>query len=790
MFRTNLKIAWRNLIKDRQFTFLNILGLAAGLACTFLIYLWVADEMSVDKFFANDNRLYEIMEHRSGDGQTSISDESAGLVSETIVHQIPEIQYASPLAPPYWFQQYTLAVNDKNLKASGEYAGKDYFNIFSFKLLDGKKDKVLADKSSIVISENLANKLFGTTQNLVGKPIRFQNDTTFFVSGVFANLPKNSSQQFDFVLSFDYLGEVQPWVKTWNNLGPHAFILLKPGANVNAVNKKLAGVVRANSGDTSRSIFASKFSDVYLQDSFDHGSRTSSKIEYVKLFSLIALFILIIACINFMNLSTAKAARRMKEVGIKKVVGADRGQLIVQFLLESVLLTLFAMIIAIIIAAILLPSFNQLTGKEIAFHFNGQIILGIIVISLITGLLAGSYPALYLSKFSPISILKGKLNSSFADAISRKGLVVFQFTLSSILIIAVLIIYQQIQFIQNTSPGYNKDNIIRISSEGRIQGTEETFIAQLKQIPGVVNASYTFNNMVGRNFGNSGISWEGKDPNSDVYFEGFGVGYDFIETMNMQMKSGRSFSKAFGADTSNIILNEAAIKVMHLKTDVVGKTVKLFDYPMQVIGVVKDFHFESLHAAVKPAYMVLQREGNNPWFKIMARIKGDHQRETIAAIQHLYETYNPGFPFTFNFLNEAYQKQYDTETRVAALSKYFAGLAILISCLGLFGLAAFTAQKRRKEIGVRKVIGASVINITGMLSKDFLKLVLISLLIAFPVSWWFMYNWLQSFAYRINITPFVFVITGVVVLFITLLTISFQSIKAAIANPVKSLRTE
>ncbi len=790
MFKNYFKIAWRNLVKDRQFTVLNILGLAAGLACTFLIYLWVADEMSIDKFFANDDRLYEIMEHRSGDGQTSISDESAGLVSETIAHQIPEIQYASPLAPPFWFQQYTLAVNDKNLKASGEYAGKDYFNIFSFKLLDGKKDKVVADKSSIVISEDLANKLFGTTQNLIGKPIRFQNDTTFFVSGVFANLPKNSSQQFDFVLSFDYLGDVQPWVKTWNNLGPHAFILLKPGADVNAVNRKLAGVVKANSGDTSRSIFASKFSDVYLQNSFDHGSRTSGKIEYVKLFSLIAFFILVIACINFMNLSTAKATRRMKEVGIKKVVGAERSQLIIQFLLESVLLTLFAMAIAIIIAVILLPSFNRLTGKEIGLYFNGQIILGIITISLITGLLAGSYPALYLSKFSPISILKGKLNSSFADAISRKGLVIFQFTLSSILIIAVLIIYQQIQFIQSTSPGYNKDNIIRISSEGKIQGTEETFVAELKKITGVVNASYTFNNMVGRNFGNSGISWEGKDPNSDVYFEGFGAGYDFIETMGMQMKSGRSFSKTFGTDTSSIILNEAAVSVMHLKGNVVGKTIRLFNNPMQVIGIVKDFHFESLHETVKPSYMVLQREGANPWFKIMVRIKGENQQQTIAAIQKLYENYNPGFPFTFNFLNEAYQKQYDTETRVAALSKYFAGLAILISCLGLFGLAAFTAQKRRKEIGVRKVIGASVMNITSMLSKDFLKLVFVSLLIAFPVAWWLMYNWLQSFAYRINITVSIFLIAGISVITITLITISFQSIKAALANPVKSLRTE
>ncbi len=789
MFKTNLKIAWRNLIKDKQFTILNILGLSAGLACALLIFLWVNDELSFDKFFDNNDRLYEVMEHRTGDGQTAISDESSGLVSETLIHQIPELEYASPLAPASWFQQYTLSVNEKNIKANGQYAGKDYFNIFSFKLIDGKKNAVLKDRNSIVISDELAKKLFGTTQNIIGKAIRFQQDTTFFVSGVFEKTPYHSSQQFDFVLSFDYLGDVQSWVKTWNNLGPHNFVLLKKGANADAVNKNIAGVIRANSEDTSRTLFLSKFSNIYLQGSFDHGQQTGGKIMYVRLFSLIAIFILIIACINFMNLSTAKASRRMKEIGIKKVVGADRKQLVFQFLAESMLLTLFATAFAILITLLLLPSFNQITGKEISLHFSVSLILSFTGVILFTGLLAGSYPALYLSKFNPLAVLKGKLNTSFAEVVSRKGLVIFQFTLSSILIIAVLIIYQQIQFIQNTNPGYNKESIVRIDSEGKIQGTEETFIALLKKIPGVVNASFTFNNMVGRNFGNSGISWDGKDPNSDVYFEGFGAGYDFIETMGMQMKDGRSFSKMFGADSSKIIINEAAAKVMHIK-DPVGKTIRLFNDPLQIIGIVKDFHFESMHTTVKPSYMILQKEGANPWFKIMTRIKGDHQQETIASIQHLYETYNPGFPFTFNFLDEAYQKQYDSEKRVSVLSKYFAGLAIIISCLGLFGLAAFTAQKRRKEIGIRKVIGASIGNITTMLSKDFLVLIFISLVIAFPVSWFLMNNWLQGFAYRIKITPFVFVIAGASVIIITLITISFQSVKAAIANPVKSLRIE
>jgi putative ABC transport system permease protein len=785
MFKTNLKIAWRNLIKDRQFTFLNVLGLSAGLACSLLIFLWVNDELKFDHFFSNNERLYQLMERQTTNGITGTSDGSSGPLSEAIAQQMPEVEYSTPLASPGWFPKFTLSANDKIIKASGQYAGKDYFSVFSFKLLDGNKENVLANKNSIVISDELAKKLFGTAENITGKPIRFQQSEIFYVSGVFEKTPYHSSQQFDFVLPWDYFKSVQDWVTNWNNVGPQNFVLLKKGADINAFNKKIAGVIAAHGGNASRVAFATPFSDVYLHNNVGVNSASSGRIQYVKMFSLIALFILLIACINFMNLSTAKASRRMKEVGIKKVVGADRKQLIFQFLSESVLLTLIAMMFAVLLATLFLPVFNGITGKEIMLHYDTETIFIFIGIVLFTGLLAGSYPALYLSKFNPHAILKGKLNSSFSEMISRKGLVVFQFTLSSILIIAVIIIYQQIQFIQNTDPGYKKDNVIRIDAEGKILGTEQEFANELKNIPGVESASYTFTNIVGHTFGDWGLSWEGKNPNESVYFEVFGGGYDFIKTMGMHILSGRAFSKDFGADTSNIILNEAAVKVMNLK-DPVGKTVQLYRHPMQIIGVVKDFHFESMHEMVKPSYILLQPHGG----KIVARINAAHEKETIAAIQHLYESYNPNFPFTFIFLDEVYQKQYVSETRVSVLSKYFAGLAILISCLGLFGLAAFTAQKRRKEIGIRKVIGASVSSITTMLSADFLKLILLSLLIAFPVSWWLMDNWLQGFAYRIRITPIVFLVAGGSIILITLCTIGFQSVKAAIANPVTSLRSE
>ncbi len=785
MFKTNLKIAWRNLLKDKQFTVLNVLGLSAGLACALLIFLWVSDELSYDKIFANDNRLYKLFEqYHDNNNDISYSEESSGKLSDAVKQSVSGVEYAAAVAPSGWFAQNTLSANDKNIKASGQYAEKDYFNIFSFPLVDGNRNDALARNSSIVLSDELAMKLFGTTNNLIGKAVSFDHDTTFFVSGIFKKMPANSSQQFDFVLSFDYFRTVKDWVTYWGNTGPLNYVLLKPGVDINTFNKNVRDIINKNSNDTATKVAGIKFSDVYLHNNYNGNAQSEGRIEYVKLFSLLAVFIMIIACINFMNLSTAKAARRFKEVGIKKVVGAERKQLIFQFLTESFLLTLVAMLFAVIIAMLLLPAFNQITGKNIAIHFAWQMIVAVIGIAVITAFVAGSYPAFYISKFNPLSILKGKLNTSAAELLSRKGLVVFQFTLSTVLIVVVFIIYQQIQFIQNADPGYNKNNVLRLSAEGNLSTKQDAFIAELKQIPGVKNASATNHRMVGHNFA-TGLGWSGKPTDDNTYFEGFETDYDFIETIGMHVKEGRSFSKNFGTDSSAIVLNEAAVNAMHLKNPL-GKTVVYARKNLQVIGVVKDFHFESMHSEIKPSFLRLVPERST----IVASIRSNNQQATINAIQHLYESFNPGFPFTFNFLDEAYRQQYESETRISALSKYFAGLAIIISCLGLFGLAAFTAQKRRKEIGIRKVVGASVTNIIAILSLDFLKLIALSLLIAFPISWWLMNNWLQSFAYRISISPSVFLIAGLAVLLITIFTISFQCFKAALANPVKSLRAE
>ncbi len=437
MIKNYFKIAWRSLLNDKQFTLLNVLGLSVGLASSLLIFLWVSDEMSFDRFFADDDRLYRLLERRSYNGQISYTEESSGRLSEAVKQDLPEVEYAAAVAPAHWFPQNTLSVGDKNIKANGQYVAEDYFNIFSFQLLDGSKNSVLANASSIVLSDELATTLFGTTENIIGKPVRFDQDTTFFVSGTFKKMPANSSQQFDFLLSFEYFKIVKTWATHWSSSGPSTFVLLKKGMDINAFNKKAENIITTHTGDTARKVVAAKFSDGYLYNHYGNKVRAGAgeRIEYVNLFTALAVFILVIACINFMNLSTAKAARRFKEIGIKKVVGARRGQLILQFLTESLLLTVFATVFAIGIATVLLPEFNQLTGKSIVLQFTWGMAGVIALIALVTGLLAGSYPALYISGFNPLTILKGKLITSAAELLSRKGLVVFQFTLSTILIV-------------------------------------------------------------------------------------------------------------------------------------------------------------------------------------------------------------------------------------------------------------------------------------------------------------------------------------------------------------------
>ncbi|MFI5155316.1 MAG: ABC transporter permease, partial [Chitinophagales bacterium] len=756
-----------------------------------LILLWVNDELSFDKFYEKESQLYQLMEHRKFPDRIDLSDESNGILAETLAKENPEIEYWTTTAPAAWFQKFTLAVGDKSLKAAGQYASRDYFKVFSFKLTEGNEDQVLADKNAIVISESLAKRLFNTTKNIVGKTILFQNQRPFAISGIFQNLPANSSEQFDFLLPFEFYKDNEVWVRNWKfpGTGPHNYIILKKGTDLNAFNKKISGIIERNGGEPFRTAYAMRFSENYLANNFMHGVRVDGKLVHVKIFSMVAVMILFIACINFMNLSTAKASRRFKEVGIKKVVGASRLQLIIQFMSESLLLAFFSMAIAMAMVIFLVPEFNRITGKEISLGINSRLILSLLGITIFTGIIAGSYPAFYISRFKPLSVLRERFTGGgFGALMARKGLVIFQFALSVLLIIGVLVVYEQMKFIQDRNPGFNKDNIIRFDSEGKILGNQENFISGLKRVPGVVNASGTSHNTIGRVYGIYDLQWPGKSADDKSYFEVMPSGYDYIDLMGMKMAAGRDFTKNY-VDSEHIIINEAAARTMGFK-EPVGRVVKMFSSEREIIGVVQDFNFESMHETVKPLIISLDILDRSNWYKIMVKLKSGYEKETIERIRKYYSAYNPGFPFDYNYLDQAYEKQYEAEKRVFILSRYFASLAILISCLGLLGLVAFAAQMRQKEIGIRKVIGASVSNMVVLLSTDFLKLVLIGAMIAIPLAWLGLNQWLNSFAYRIHIGFSEFLITGIAVALVSLLTVSSQAVKAALANPLTNLRTE
>jgi len=792
MLKTHFLIAWRNLLKDRQFTFLNLVGLSTGLACTFLIYLWVSDELQVDKYNAKDKQLFQVMMNSKNDRGIGTGDGTPGILAKTMAAEIPAIEYAVSTVPASWFNNKgVLSFGENQIKAGGQYVGKDYFKLFTCPFIEGDQNKVTVDKSSVAISRNLAMKLFKTTQNLIGKTVKWDQGELsgiYTIAGVFENNPANATNKFDILLNYDIFLEKRPSLLTWNNSDPHTFVLLKEGTKIDQFNRQIKGFIKSKDKASNHDLFAIRYSDKYLYGQFENGVQAGGRIAYVSLFSLIAVFILFIACINFMNLSTARASRRIKEVGIKKVVGARRSSLILQYLGESVLMTLFALVLAAVLVLLLLPQFNIITGKQIIVEPGAKIILSALGIALLTGLIAGSYPALYLSGFKPVAVLKGKLKTSIGELWIRKGLVVFQFSLSAIFIVTVLVVYRQIDYIQTKNLGYNRDNIIHfeipLEMDSAKLAAAASFMIALRNIPGVIDAGSYYHNLTGDHGAIGGFDWPGKNPARDITFANLEVGYHFIETAGIEFKEGRGFSNNEQTN-KEIIFNEAAVESMGLK-DPIGKTVKFWNQQRKIVGVVKNFNFESLYETVKPCFFQAYPVMPN----IMVRIRAGSERGSIARIQKVFQDYNKGLLFDYQFLDENYRALYAAERRVSILSRYFAGLAIIISCLGLFGLAAFTAQRRQKEIGIRKVVGATVSNVVFMLSKDFLKLVLVAVFVAFPIAWWATSHWLNAFAYRIPVSADIFLIAGSSIMIITLLTVSFQAMKAALTNPVKSLRSE
>ena len=787
MIKNYLKTAWRNLLSNKMFSLINISGLALGMTCALLIMLWIKDETRMDKFHANGKRLFRVMENQYYEGSISTFTATPGIFAENVVKDIPEIQLASQAL---WEEEPLFTVGDKFFKEKGRYVQKDFLRMFSFKLVKGDPNTALARPDAVVISKMLAEKYFGR-QDPVGKLINVDNEQNVIVTGVLDEVPKTSSLQFDFLMSYDIWFKKNDWAKEWGNNGPLCYVMLGPNASSDKVNAKIKNYLKTKNKDSNVELFLQNYGESYLYSDWDNGKQTGGRIEYVRIFSIVAVIILVIACINFMNLATARSLKRAREIGVRKVVGAGKRQLIAQFMGESLFVSFLAICLSLLIVALLIPSFNALTDKKLELDFSNPFFLLLLLgLTLVTGIISGSYPSLFMSSLKPIIVLKGILKFNTGATLFRKGLVVFQFALSIVLILGMIVIYRQIDYIHNKNLGFAKEDLLYIPLEGALQKSYPTFKDELLRQPGIKSVSSSQSGPLEVGSSTQGVRWPGKDTTKLILFSTNPITYDYIKTMGIQLKEGRDFDPSFSLDTNNYLVNEAALRKIGYK-DPIGKELTMWGDKGSIVGVMKDYHQNSLHVPIEPLILRLfKKSWNSYWGNVLVRTEKGKTKQAIASMEKTYRQFNPGFPFRYFFTDAEMLKNYKAEHTVSKLSKYFAFLAIFISCLGLFGLVTFTAQQRVKEIGIRKVLGASVSGIVRMLSKDFIKLVLLAAVIAFPVAWWAMNRWLGDFAYRVHIGWWVFVASGIAAMLIALLTVSFQAIKSAIASPVKSLRTE
>lgn len=792
MLLNYFKTAWRSLLRNPAFSAINVFGLALGMTCSLLILLWIRDERSIDSFHAHNAQLYQVYGRDQYDGKIEGSYSMPGLLADELKRIVPEIEYSSALddAAPAGALS-TIEVNSRIGKMEGRFAGADFFSMFSFPLLQGTTGSALNAPGVIAISRHMAILFFGSPEHAIGQSLRFENKETLKVTAVFEDVPRNSSLQFEFVRSWiDYVKQ-NDWVNNWGNTNPATYVQLRADASPALVNQKIKSFIDRYIPKNKafiRELGLQPFSRKYLHSSFKNGYPDGGRIEYTQLFTIVAIFILLIACINFMNLATAQSAKRGKEIGLRKVVGAQRFSLISQFIGEAMLVTFLSLVIAILLSITLLPPFNTLTGKELALPFSNPVfwssMLGLLIV---TGFVAGSYPAFFLSALNPIRVLKGSLKFSWKAVVARKGLVVFQFTLSILLIVGMIVIYRQLNYIQTKNIGYDRENLVYLPVEGDLVKNYRLFKEEAGKLPGVMAISKMRNSPTEIIHHNGSVGWPGKDKDVVISFADAIVGYDFVKTLKLQVKEGRDFSTSYPTDSVGFLLNETAIYKMGLK-DPVGKTITWGTREGKIIGILKDFHFASLHSTIEPLIIRLNEDWT--WGTILIRTRAGATRETLAALEKITKALNPKFPFTYAFSDQEFARLYKSEQLVSGLSRYFAFLGIFISCLGLFGLATFATAQRTKEIGVRKVLGASVPGIAMLLANDFLKTVLIAMLLAFPTAWLVMHKWLESFAYKIGIEWWIFALAGIAILFIALLTVGYQSIRSALANPIKSLRTE
>lgn len=799
MFKNYLKIAWRNLKKNKGYSAINIGGLALGMAVTLIIGLWIQDQLSYNAYFTKKDRIAQVFQ-----SQTFNSETGTGPAIPRPLEKALRDGYSDNfkhLVMSSWNESHHLNYGEKSLSKTGNFMQREAPEMLDLKILKGEKDG-LREINSIMLSESVANAIFGD-EDPIGKVIKVSSQYDMEVSAVYEDIPVNNSfNDTEFLMPWEKYLSVREWVKNaedqWGNNSFQMFVQIADNTTMENVTKTIINVKKDLNEDTAEfnpQIFLFPMKDWYLRSNFENGKQSGGRIKYVWLFGIIGAFVLLLACINFMNLSTARSERRAKEVGIRKSIGSQRNQLINQFLSESFLVVVFAFFIAVLITLLSLDGFNDLAKKEISFPWgNGIFWLGSLGFILFTALVAGSYPALYLSSFRPVDVLKGTFKAGKYAGLPRKILVVVQFTVSVAFIIGTVIVMQQINHAKNRPVGYDKEGLVQIPTFSQdFEGKYDLMRSEFLNSNAVVEMSSSSSPTTQIWSNRGGFEWEGKPEGFQEDLAWTEVSHDYAKSLNLKIVQGRDFSREFASDTNAILINQTALKYMGLK-DPIGKFLKDDDEedpepPLKIIGVVEDMITQSPYEPVKQGVYVFDKEGNSSFYNLRLNPK-QSASQNLAVIERVFKEHFPDIPFQYDFVDAEYGEKFASEERIGTLSGIFTALAILISCLGLFGLTSFVAEQRTKEIGVRKVLGASVFNVWNMLSKDFLKLVIISCFIAIPISYYIMNGWLQDYPYRVILEWWIFVLAVVGALAITILTVSFQAIKAANANPVNSLRTE
>ncbi len=788
MIRNYLKIAWRNILKRKGFSLINVGGLALGIASCLLLMVYVSYHLNFDKQFDDISNIYIVENNQSGDGKVYTFSSTPRLAASTIKSEVPGVIDAIRVID--YTADGLLSYNDKSFRKNGLFADEGFFNIFQYRFIKGDKKTALRLPSSVVITEKLAKTLFGN-DNPINKIIKRNDQLPLTVTGVIEDLPANSTFQFEFVMPWEIFEDTNPWAKQagWGSNFAQTVVKLKDPAALAKANSILKGMVgRHNEGNLNQ-FFLHPFSKLHLYSKFENGKPAGGMIEQIQLFITLAICILLVACVNFMNLSTARSEERVKEVGIRKAIGSGRMALICQFIVESLILSLLSTAVAVVIVVLSLPYFNILLGTQLVLPLTSiWAWLDIMAVGLCSGLIAGSYPAFYLSSFQPIKVLKGIFKGGKAALPLRKVLVVVQFSFAVFLITATICIYRQIKYVQERPIGFNQNNLVEIPMEGNLQDQSRVLIDELKSIGAITNATTLSASITSSGNNTWGVSWPGKPDNQQILFDILHGGDDFTKTAGVKLLAGREFSASNPADTAHqtVMINESAAKIMHLKNPV-GTIINWGDARITVIGVYKDFVWGSPYERTRPMFTQYYTPGSI----IALRLNSSRSiTANIEAINKELKKVNPAYPPDIRFVDSDFEKKFQNEKLLGTLANLFGCLAIVISCLGLFGLAAYGAEQRVKEIGVRKVLGATVFNLTALLSKDFLKLVIIAIIIAAPLSVYSLNQWLQKFEYRITLSWWMLVFAGGLTVIIAIVTVSYQAIKAALANPVKSLRSE